>query len=170
MRKLVYLVYLLFFRNTPEDYRPYALFFPWFRNKMVSFYLKESGGNLRVKSGAEISPKCSVGKSSELGTRCMIQGGVTMGQDIIMGPDVKIYSRNHNYDRLDMPIGQQGKTVLKTSIGDDVWFGANVVVTAGCTIGSHSILAAGAVVTKDIPPYSIAGGVPAKVIKSRIDE
>lgn len=170
MRKVAYLIYLLFLRNTPEDYRPYALFFPWLRNRFVSFYLKESGGKLRVKSGAEISPHCSVGAKSELGTRCMIQGGVQLGKDIIMGPDVKIYSRNHNYESLDIPIRDQGKTILETRVGDDVWIGANVVITAGCKIGNHCIIAAGAVVTKDIEDYTIAGGVPAKPLKKRLDE
>lgn len=84
-----------------------------------------------------------------------------------MGPDVKIYSRNHKYDRVDVPIGKQGKSHHVTIIGDDVWLGANVVVTAGCNIGDHTIIAAGAVVTGDIPAYAIAGGVPAKVIKMR---
>ncbi len=84
-----------------------------------------------------------------------------------MGPDVKIYSRNHKYDRLDIPIQQQGKNHYKTTIANDVWIGANVIITAGCTIGNHVIIAAGAVVTKDVPDYAIVGGVPAKVLNYR---
>jgi len=84
-----------------------------------------------------------------------------------MGPDVKIYSRNHQYDRLDIPIQQQGKNYYKTTIANDVWIGANVIITAGCTIGNHVIIAAGAVVTKDVPDYAIVGGVPAKTIGTR---
>ncbi len=167
IRKLCFFVYLVFFRNTPEDYRPYALFFPWIRSKLVSTYLEKSGKKLRVKNRAEISPNASVGNFSELGTRCMIQANVHLGDYVIMGPDVKIYSRNHKYDNLDVPIADQGKNYYQTYIGNDVWLGANVVVTAGCKIGNHAIIAAGAVVSGDIPDYAIAGGVPAKIIKYR---
>ncbi|WP_036380966.1 DapH/DapD/GlmU-related protein [Muricauda sp. MAR_2010_75] len=167
MKKLVYLLYLIFFRNTPEDYRPYALFFPWIRSKMVGFYLKKCGEKPRVKSGAEISPNATLGGFSELGTRCMVQANVHIGNNVIMGPDVKIYSRNHKYDRLDLPIQKQGKNYYVTTIGNDVWLGANVIITAGCNIGNHVIVAAGAVVTKDVPDYAIVGGVPAKTIGTR---
>lgn len=120
-----------------------------------------------MKSGAEISPNSRVGYDSELGTRCMIQANVSLGNHVIMGPDVKIYSRNHRAESLEEPIQKQGKHYLKTTIGNDVWLGANVIVTAGVNIGDHCIVAAGAVVTKDVPDYAIVGGVPAAVIKMR---
>ena len=167
IKKLYYFLYLVLFKNTPEDYRPYALFFPWVRSKLVSAYLKKSGKKLRVKKGADISPNASVGDFSELGTRCMIQANVHMGDHVIMGPDVKIYSRNHKFDRLDLPIAEQGKNYFETHIGSDVWLGANVVVTAGSKIGNHAVIAAGAVVSGEIPDYAVAGGIPAKVIKYR---
>jgi len=167
IKKLYYLLYLFFFKNTPEDYRPYSLFFPKARQWLVMHYLKSCGKNLRVKKGAEISPNSWVGNFSELGTNAIIQANVTLGDHVIMGPDVKIYSRNHKYDRLDTPIQHQGKNYYKTTIGNDVWLGANVIITAGCTIGNHAIVAAGAVVTSDIPDYAIVGGVPAKIIKYR---
>lgn len=167
IKKLCYLFYLVFLKNTPEDYRPYAMFFPWLRSKFVSMYIQKSGIKPRVKKGAEISPNATIGNRSELGTRCLIQANVHLGDDVIMGPDVKIYSRNHKFDRLDIPIGQQGKNYYQTFIGNDVWLGANVIVTAGCKVGNHAIIAAGAVVTQDIPDYAIAGGVPAKIIKYR---
>jgi len=166
-KKLYYLIYLLFFKNTPEDYRPYALFFPVIRNFLVKRYLKSCGYKIRVKSGAEISPNCVVGNDSELGTRSLIQSNVTIGNNVIMGPDVKIYSRNHKTDRLDVPIQKQGKNYLETIIGDDVWIGANVIILAGVVIGSHSVIAAGSVVTKSTDSYAVIGGVPAKTIKKR---
>lgn len=166
-QKFLYLIYLLFFRNTPEDYRPYALFFPWLRRLLVSNYLDACGPGLIVKNRAEIAPYSSIGSYSELGTRCMVQSKVTLGDHVIMGPDVKIYSRNHKTERLDVPIQAQGKHYLTTQVGNDVWIGANVVILAGVTIGNHCVIAAGAIVTNDIPDYSIAGGVPARVIKTR---
>ncbi|WP_274476444.1 acyltransferase [Mangrovimonas aestuarii] len=167
MKKIFYLVYILFFKNTPEDYRPYAFFFPGIRSLLVKHYLIQCGKSPRVKKGAEISPNATLGDDSELGTRCMIQANVHIGDNVIMGPDVKIYSRNHKFDRLDIPIQKQGKTYYETFIGNDVWLGANVIVTAGCKIGNHVIVAAGAVVTKDVPNYAIVGGVPAKILKYR---
>lgn len=166
-KKLLFFLYLIFFKNTPEDYRPYCLFFPKIRQWMVTNYLKKCGTKLRVKKGAEISLKSTVGNFSELGTNAMIQSNVTIGDYVIMGPDIKIYSRNHKFDRLDIPIQQQGKNYYETKIGNDVWIGANVVITAGCIIGNHVVIAAGSVVTKDVPDYAIIGGVPARVIKYR---
>jgi len=168
VKNIYYLIYLLFFKNTAEDYRPYALFFPKIRQFLVSHYLQSCGKKLRVKSGAEISPNSIVGEDSELGTRCLIQANVTIGNNVIMGPDVKIYSRNHKSERIDIPIQKQGKHYLKTKIGDDVWIGANVIITAGITVGNHCILAAGAVVTKSVEDFMIVGGCPAKNIKKRI--
>jgi maltose O-acetyltransferase len=166
-KKVAYTIYLIFFKNTPEDYRPYALFFPYIRKVLVSHYVNKSGRKLRVKTGAEIAMKTTVGDNSELGTRCLIQSNVSIGSNVIMGPDIKIYSRNHKFERLDIPIQKQGKNYFETTIGDDVWLGANVIVTAGCKIGNHVIVAAGAVVTKDVLDYAIVGGVPAKVLKYR---
>ncbi|MDA3930845.1 MAG: acyltransferase [Prolixibacteraceae bacterium] len=169
MKRFYYLFYLILLKNTPEDWRPYSFFFPALRSFFVRKYLKTGGSGIRVKKGAEISPNCNVGDNSELGTDCLIQANTSIGNNVIMGPNVKIYTRNHNYDRLDIPIQHQGKRSKHTSIGNDVWLGANVIVTAGCKIGNHVIVAAGAVVTKNITDYAIVGGIPAKVIKYRND-
>lgn len=170
LRKLYFATYLIFFKNTPEDYRPYSLIFPSIRRYFVSKYLNRCGRNLRVKKGAEISPNSGIGNDSELGTRCMIQSHVRIGSNVIMGPDIKIYSRNHNYNDLTQPIQYQGKTQYKTIIGNDVWIGANVIILPGVKIGNHTILGAGSVVTKDVPDFAIVGGNPAKVIKFRNEE
>jgi maltose O-acetyltransferase len=166
-RKLSFAFYLIFLKNTAEDYRPYTFVTPRIRRFLVTNYLDKCGLNLRVKSGAEISPNCTVGNNSELGTRCLIQGNVIIGDDVIMGPDVKIYSKNHKFDRIDMPIKNQGEDCSSTSIGNDVWIGANVLIMAGVKIGNHSVIAAGSVVTKDVSAYSVYGGIPAKFIKKR---
>jgi maltose O-acetyltransferase len=166
-RKLLYLIYISVVRFTPEDYRPYSIFFPLLRSWLVRNFILKAGKNIRVKYNADISPNIKVGNNSELGTRCMIHSNVTIGSDVIMGPDVKIYSRNHKFDSLEKPIGLQGKEYLTTIIGNDVWIAANCVITAGVTIGDHVIVAAGSVVTNDIPNYAIVGGVPAKIIKYR---
>lgn len=167
LKKIAFFIYLLLLKNTPEDYRPYSLIFPKLRSYFVSFYIKNVGENLRVKKGAEISLNCVVGNNSELGTRSMIQSNVKIGSNVIMGPDVKIYSRNHNHADLNIAIQNQGKKQYFTVIGNDVWIGANVIILPGVKVGSHTILGAGAVITKNVPDYAIVGGNPAKVIKFR---
>lgn len=86
----------------------------------------------------------------------------------MMGSDVVIFTMNHRADRTDIHMGAQGMTEKrKVTIGNDGWIGQRVMIMPGVTIGDGCIIAAGAVVTKGIPPYSIAGGVPARVLKSR---
>ncbi len=85
----------------------------------------------------------------------------------MMAPEVAIIATNHNYDRIDIPMNQQGEINKTIEIGDDCWLGYRSIICAGVKIGKGSIVAAGAVVTKDVPPYSIVGGIPAKVIKTR---
>ena len=170
MRLLAYFLYLAVFRHTPEDFRPYALFFPWVRNRLVAFFADQCGRSVRVKSNAEVSPHIRIGERSELGTRCMIQSGVVIGDDVIRGPDVKIFSRNHRFDDPGQPVALQGKQQRSVVIGNDVWIGANVVVLPGVTVGDHAILAAGAIVTRDVPAWAIVGGNPARIIKDRRDE
>jgi maltose O-acetyltransferase len=167
MKLAVYFLYVAVVRFTPEDYRPYALFWPWLRSTMVRYFAQQCGKRPRVKSNADISMKVSIGDFSELGTRCMIQSNVKIGSYVIMGPDVKIYSRNHIFSSLEMPIALQGKERKETRIGDDVWIGANVIVLPGVDIGDHCVIGAGAVVTKSMPAYAIIGGVPARQIGSR---
>ena len=95
-------------------------------------------------------------------------GDITIGENVMMGPEVVIYQQNHRYDNLDIPMGEQGYTPMESVIiGNDVWIGRRVMIMPGVHIGDGAIIGAGAVVTKDVAPYSIVGGVPAKVIGCR---
>lgn len=167
VKKLLYFVYIAFMRFTPEIFRPYALFFPYLRKVLVKSFIRKCGKGLRVKRNADISMFIEIGDNSELGTNCLIQSNTIIGDYVIMGPDVKIYTKNHSFARLDIPVALQGVSAETTQIGNDVWLSANVIITPGVKIGNHVIVGAGAVVTKDIPDYAIAGGVPAKVLKYR---
>jgi len=113
----------------------------------------------------------TIGRNCFLGEYNVIrgQGGVTIGNDVYTGPMVKIVAVNHVFDSLDRPIREQGVTAQGIVIEDDVWLGAGVTVVDGVTVGRGSIIGAGAVVTSDIPPYSIAVGIPAKPVKDRRD-
>ena len=86
----------------------------------------------------------------------------------MMGPEVIIYTSGHKFDRTDIPMIDQGFTETEpVVIGNDVWIGRRVIIMLGVNIGDGCILGAGAVVTKDVPAYSVVGGVPARIIKSR---
>jgi acetyltransferase-like isoleucine patch superfamily enzyme len=91
---------------------------------------------------------------------------ITLGRNSGLGPGTMIFSSNHQYVP-GMPYHKQPWTEKDVTIGEDVWVGAGTVIVAGVTIGDRCVVAAGSVVTKDIPPDSVAAGVPAKVIKSR---
>ena len=97
-------------------------------------------------------------------------GRIVIGDDVMIGPNVVIRASNHGAQDLDVPMWDQPHTGGTIRIGDDVWIGANAVIVPDVTIGSHAIVAAGAVVTRDIPEYAIAAGVPARVIADRRDK
>jgi len=94
-------------------------------------------------------------------------GPVNVGENVIMGQHVCFHPENHNFDRADVPIKAQGTTRLGITIEDDVWVGANVTFLDGAYVGRGSVIGAGSLVRGKIPPYSIAVGAPARVIRSR---
>jgi carbonic anhydrase/acetyltransferase-like protein (isoleucine patch superfamily) len=110
-----------------------------------------------------------IGNRSAVGAGSMLsgQGGIRIGDDVILGPGVRIFSENHDFDALDRPIRAQGQTRAAVTIEDDCWVGAGATILAGVTIGTGSVIAAGAVVTRDVPALSVVAGVPARVIRSR---
>ncbi len=94
-------------------------------------------------------------------------GYIAIGNNVLIGPNVVLRSNNHIFVRTDMPINDQGMTEGRIIIGNDVWIASNAVILPNVQIGDGAVVAAGAVVTKDVPPYAVVGGVPAKIIKSR---
>ena len=115
------------------------------------------------RAGITIGKNCFIGEFNVVRG----QGGVHIGDDVYTGPMVQIVAVNHVYDDPDRPIREQGITAQGIVIEDDVWIGAGAVVLDGVTIGRGSVIGAGAVVTEDVPPYSIAVGAPARPVKDR---
>ncbi len=111
----------------------------------------------------------TMGKNSAVGdfTHFGAPGGIEIGEDVIMGSYVSFHSENHNFSDVNIPIREQGVTSKGIKIGDDVWVGAKVTFLDGCVVGSHSVVAAGAVVIGEFPDYAVIGGVPAKILKMR---
>jgi len=130
-------------------------------------------GNPRIHPTASLrwGKNISLGKHSHINQYCCVWASenskIIFGDNLLMGPGVKVFSSNHTFKDVNTPMNIQPYAEKDIIIGNDVWLGANVVVAAGVKIGDGCIVAAGAIVTKDISPYSIAGGIPAKVIKQR---
>ncbi len=110
-----------------------------------------------------------IGNNCQIGSYTTIHGagGVTIGNDVLIASHVVIVANNHIFNDTSKNICDQGLTTKGITIGNNVWIGAGVSILDGVTIGDHSVIGAGAVVNKDIPPNSVAVGIPAKVIKER---
>lgn len=161
----------------------------WVRNILNRFFHKK-GKNavVRRRTRIDVLPfrKFVVGEKSIIedftcinngmgdiiiGTNCMVgignvlTGPVTLGNNVILAQHVGISGLNHGYTDIHTPIRDQKCNVAEVIIEDDCWIGTNAVITSGVTIGKHSIVAGGSVVTKDVPPYTVVAGNPAKIIK-----
>ena len=106
-----------------------------------------------------------IGDYTRIGLHCTIIGPVTIGSHVHLAQGITVTALNHNFADTNKRIDEQGITTKTVCIGDDVWIGTNAVVLPGVTIGSHVVVAAGAVVTKDVPDNCVVGGVPAKLLK-----
>lgn len=132
------------------------------------------GNNCMIEDYAVVSTSCgniTIGDNFSLETSSTIYGGggLTIGNNVMIASHVVVVPSNHNFSRTDIPMNLQGATMKGIIIKDDVWIGCGCMILDGVTIGEGCIIGAGAVVNKSIPDYSIAVGVPAKVIKSRLD-
>ena len=116
--------------------------------------------------GREIGAGLRVGNYSNIGSYCYIgcSGGIEIGNHVLMSPRVSLVAENHNYDQVDIPMRAQGVTRAKIVVEDDCWLASGSTILAGVRIGTGAIVAAGAVVTKNVPPGAIVGGVPARII------
>lgn len=167
-QKINYLLYKLFAAWLPVSRRMR------FAKKMRYFFAKHIcrvGKNVNIEKNAYFTPQLTIGDNSGVGVDCEVYGPVTIGKNVLMGPEVVIFTSDHEFSKTDIPIIEQGNgPVEPVSIGNDCWIGMRVMIMPGVHIGDGCVIGAGAVVTKDIPPYSVAGGVPARVLKSRTQE
>ncbi len=106
-----------------------------------------------------------IGDHTRIGLHNTIIGPVTIGSHVNLAQGITITALNHNFDDSEKRIDQQGISTKEVVLEDDIWVGANAVILPGVTIGKHAVVAAGAIVTKDVPPHSLVAGVPAKVIR-----
>ncbi|MFH1862810.1 MAG: glycosyltransferase [bacterium] len=121
------------------------------------YYGREIGAGLKIGDRSNVGPYCYLGAS----------GGITIGNDVMMGPRVSFFAENHNFERTDVAMRQQGCTRKPIVIEDNCWIASGAIILAGVTVGRGSIIGAGAVVNRNVPPYSIVAGNPARVIRTR---
>lgn len=130
--------------------------------------LENCGKNVNIEKNANFSTRVRLGDYSGIGVNARIGGKCIIGKYVMMGPNCTIYSRNHEFSDVTKPMMEQGYSEDKeVIIGDDVWIGGNVTILPGVKIGSHSIIGACSVVTKDVPEYAIVAGNPASIKKFR---
>lgn len=168
--RINYLLYFLFAKWLPESRRMNSA------NMLRTFFskniLKNVGKKVTIERGAYFTPGVSLGNYSGIGVNCelyAVNGGeIIIGDYVMMGPECVIYTSSHTHSRTDIPMQKQGMSEPQNVvIGDDVWIGRRVSIMPGVTIGKGCIIGTGAVVTKSIPDYSVAVGVPARVVKNR---
>lgn len=129
---------------------------------------KKVGKNVNIEKGAHFTPDLVIGDNSGVGINSEMNGPVTIGKNVMMGPEVIVYTSAHAHARTDISMMEQGfEEPRPVTIGNDVWIGRRAMIMPGVTIGDGCIIAAGAVVTRSTPPYTIVAGVPAKVVKYR---
>lgn len=166
--KLRWLHQVIYHLNNVPRFKPVRRLRGWH----FSALLNQAGANLQVAPGVKIFNPGMV----SVGDECFIGAGtrmyawnerITIGNQVLIAADVLIMTRNHQHVTRDLPMAEQDYENAPVTIEDDVWIGFRAIILAGVTIGRGSIIASNAVVTKDVAPYSIVGGVPARLISKR---
>lgn len=134
---------------------------------------KSCGRNINIERKAKFGSgiNIEIGDNSGIGINATIPSNAKIGRNVMMGPNCYILTKNHSFERIDLPMIEQGFSEIKhVIIEDDVWIGRDVLMTPGRTIKKGTIIAAGCVLSKDFPSYSIVGGNPSQIIRSRINK
>lgn len=138
------------------------------RKDLVPFNRFSIGERSIVEDFATInnmSGGIEIGDRTRVGIGNVIIGPVKIGNNVILAQNIIISGLDHNYSDISLPILDQGVSTSEVIVEDEVWIGANSVITRGIKIGKHSVVAAGSLVNKDVPPFCLVGGNPAKIIK-----
>lgn len=163
-KKLFKFIFDVFVSKTPENWG--AL-----RRLVVKKYILYCGGGVSIGRKCKVHRNTRIGDYSGIGYGCEIPNGVTIGKHVMMGPNVLMYTQNHCTEKVDIPMRMQGMRKMQPIlIEDDVWIGARVCILPGITIGHGSVIGACAVVSKDVPPYSVVVGNPGRIVKSRLTQ
>jgi len=171
MRALWWLAYYGVAQFLPLSYRPAGGAWRALRGFLVRRLAASAGRGINVESRVEMGSGrgLRIGDHSGIGPRSHL-GDVTIGDGVIIGPELLAFTRNHRFEDPNVWIGRQGYADSQPiTIGDGAWIGARVTILPGVRIGRYAVIGAGAVVTNDVPDYGVAAGNPARVMR-RWDE
>lgn len=143
------------------------------KSKLFKYIFGKVGKNINIRPNIKFvyGKNIFIGNNSGIGEGSFIQdiGNITIGADVLMGPEVMIFTSNHCIKKNKL-IRKQDITIEDVKIGNDVWIGARTIILPGVTIGNGVVIGAGSVVTKDIGENEVVAGNPAKLIKIRVDD
>lgn len=165
-------LYYGFAKGLPDSYRlpPIGPISKRIRGFVCKNIFKSMGENVNVERGARFGwgTGVEIGSNSGIGVNCPLPANIKIGSDVMIGPDVLIVDQNHRFDRIDIPMRLQGdQDPAPVAIEDDVWIGARAIILPGVRIRKGAIAGSGAVIAKDVPPYAICAGNPARIIGAR---
>lgn len=166
-------IYYLFAQYLPRTSSRLSFGSGVIRRAVCRHIFGSMGKQVNIERGAYFGTgeQISIGDYSGLGANCTVTGPVTIGCDVMMGPDVIVMTENHVTTDVTRPMRGQGALPPKpVIIEDDVWIGSRVIILPGVTIHRGAIVGAGAVVTKEVPAYAVVGGNPARVLKYRTND
>ncbi len=169
MKSLYFYLYFYIAKSLPVSYHKFGSTAMKIRYYLAYRFIRKCGKNVNFERGASFGLDFEIGDNSGVGINAQISDGVIIGNNVLMAPEVVILTRNHLFDRTDIPMKRQGGAKREeVKIEDDVWIGQRVIILPGVTIRKGTIVGAGAVVTKTHPEFSVIGGNPARVLKMRI--
>lgn len=170
MKTLLIGLYYLLGYHLPSQFFPLGKLSCRFRVWLVKIILgSQCGKGIKIQANVLFGKfdDVSIGDNSRINERSRIRN-VIIGKNVLIAPEVYILHSGHGYGDRSIPMLEQGETTYdKTVMEDDVWIGARSIILPGRRIGKGAIVAAGSVVTKDVQPYTIVGGNPARLIKAR---
>lgn len=165
-KKIWFILYSIFSKNLPVSRK--FKFAKIFRVFFAKHILKKIGMNVNIEKGAYFGPNVSIGDNSGIGVNCELYGSISIGENVLMGPEVVFYTSNHEFRDMTKLIIEQGSTKEKPIIVEnDCWIGRRCIILPGVKIAKGTVIGAGSIVTKSFPEYSIIAGNPAKKIGER---
>ena len=162
------IIYDVFAKWLPVSYQILGGGAKFARKICGKLILEKCGKNVNIERGATFSSETSIGGHAAIGECVLLSVTVCLGDYVMMGPHVTMYSKNHAHDRLDIPMNEQGyQEDRPIIIGDDVWIGRDVMIIGSKEIKKGTIVGARCLLTKSFPEYSVIGGNPSRLLKSR---
>lgn len=152
----------------PSSVSKNGKFYKKLRANLARGFIEYVGENVNIEPNCRFDFSLKIGDNSGIGEKSELYGDITIGRNVMMGTNCIIYTRNHRFDSIEIPMCRQGFDVVKpVVINDDVWIGGRVTILPGVHIGKGVVIGAGTVVTKNVPDYAVVVGNPAKIIKYR---